>query len=362
VTLSLRWEACVRTRSTAAACRACVDACPASAISLDGPRGSVKVDLAACTRCGLCQPACPDEAFSGVADVGAFVATAGPSLACSPTLCLQVLAVEDFVTLALKHGTVKVDGAGCEACREHRGVVHERLEQANTFLSASGFDAQVVTVVKPGAEPVKVAPPAPPRDASRRALLRRLVPGMQAEPKAAPLALTPMGAGTFEPAKLRERPLPARRERLLAALKTATRARAAAALEADEVPFTSMKALDVVTCTGCMQCVSVCPTAALTASRAQDEVRFEAARCLKCRACHDACAPGAITVARRFEPARFLEPQPVSLARFRVKDCAECGARFKYDGGDAVCPRCQGQDDEARALHGLPPRPPGARA
>ncbi|MBL8919578.1 MAG: 4Fe-4S dicluster domain-containing protein [Myxococcaceae bacterium] len=361
MTLSLRWEACVRTRSTSAACRACVDACPTGAITLDGPRSSVKVELAACTRCGLCQPACPDEAFSGVADVGAFMATAGPSLACGPTLCLQVLAVEDLITLALRHGNVKVDGAGCQACREHRAVVLERLEQANTFLLASGFEARLVTVVKPGAAPV--LPEKPAVADSRRALLRRLLPGLAPAPSTAgPLALAPLGAGTLEPSRLRERPLPARRERLLAALKHVTRARPPAVLEADEVPFTSLKALDVVTCTGCMQCVSVCPTAALTASRAQDEVRFETGRCLKCRACHDACAPGSITVAKRFEPARFLESQPVSLARFQVKDCGECGARFKYDGGDALCPRCIGQDDEARALHGLPPRPPGASA
>lgn len=361
MTLALQWEACVRTRSTAATCQRCVDACPASAISLDGPRASVKVDLATCTSCGQCQPVCPAGAFSGLADVAGFMASAGAQLACTPAFCLGHLATEDLVTLALRHQSVTVDGAGCASCREDRSLVLERVEQANTFLSASGFDATLRLTVKPGAAPAS-APPAPtPAAASRRALLHRLVPGLVQEAAKAPLALAPMGTGALEPARLKERPLPARRERLLSQLKASTRARAAVALDEAEVPFTSDKVLDLVTCTGCLQCVSVCPTAALTATRTQDEVLFDAARCLKCRACHDVCEPKAITVAPRFQPSALLAQAPRSLGRFTVKACTECGARFKYDGGDAVCPRCVGHDDEARELHGLPPRS-GARS
>lgn len=365
MTLSLDWAACVRTRSRAAACRACVDACPAGAISLGGPRDSVKVELATCTSCGQCQPVCPTGAFSGVVDVGAFVAASGPALACASSFCLASLSTEDFVSLALKHGAVTVDGAGCEACRATRAVVAERVEQANAFVSAAGFDGRLVVTVKPkGREPAPPPAPAPPPvAASRRALLRRFVPGIVDEAVTkAPLALTPMGKGSVEPSKLKDRPLPAHRARLLTALAQATPVRPPDALDAAQIDFSSSKVLNLTTCTGCMQCVSACPTAALTASRAQDTLHFDTSRCVKCRTCHDVCEPGALTVSRRFETTDFLSLKSVVLGQFTVKDCAECGARFKYDGGDALCPRCQGHDAEARELHGLPPRDPGASA
>lgn len=361
MTLSVKWESCVRSRSRAATCRACVDGCPVKAISLDGPRASVKVDLEACTSCGRCQAVCPTEVFHGVADVTAFVEHAGSTLSCSSTFCLSLLTTEDFVTLALRHGTVKVDGAGCTTCRATPSLVGERVERATSFLAASGFAAKLVEVVKPGAPPAAVVVPAPVVAApSRRTLLRRLVPGAEPTPRA-PLALAPLGSGALDPVKVKDKPLPARRERLLAQLGASSRERGATALPGAEVDFTSDKVLDLTTCTGCLQCVSACPTAALTSSRGLDEVRFDAARCVKCGTCHDVCEPRSLTLALRFDTAS-LTAGARSLARFTVKACTECGVRFKYDGGDAICPRCAGHDDEARALHGLPTKPPGASA
>lgn len=355
MTLSVNWESCVHSRSRAATCRACVDGCPAKAISFDGPRASVKVDMATCTGCGRCQAVCPTEVFHGVADVAAFVEQAGSTLSCTSTFCLSLLTTEDFVTLALRHGTVKVDGAGCTTCRVSPSLVGERVERATAFLSASGFAAKLIEVVKPGALPASVAPTPVVVAPSRRALLRRFLPGAEPVP-AAPLVLA-----ALDPVKVKDKPLPARRERLLARLGSTPRERAATALPTDEVDFTSDKVLDLTTCTGCLQCVSACPTAALTSSRGLDEVRFDAARCVKCGTCHDVCEPRSLTLARRFDTA-LLSSGPRSLVRFTVKACAECGVRFKYDGGDAICPRCAGHDDEARELHGLPTKPPGASA
>lgn len=43
-------------------CGACVDACPESAIAMDGD--IAVVDLATCTECGLCVDACPVDAIT----------------------------------------------------------------------------------------------------------------------------------------------------------------------------------------------------------------------------------------------------------------------------------------------------------
>ncbi len=44
-------------------CEACVEACPAEAISMDGDDKAV-VDASTCTDCGVCVDECPVEAIS----------------------------------------------------------------------------------------------------------------------------------------------------------------------------------------------------------------------------------------------------------------------------------------------------------
>ncbi len=349
MTLSVNWEACVRSRSRAASCVRCVAACPTKAVSVDGPRGSVKIELSACTSCGECVAQCPTEAIGSST---APVASAA-SLACTPAACLGALSTERFVTMAIEHGRLKVDGAGCERCRATREHWLERIDRATQFLTAAGLDASIVVTVTPGA-PTAFVPEKPP-SASRRALLGRLLPRLSEE-SPAPLVLVSLDA-----TKLKERPLPADRRRLLEVLP-ATTAKPPSWLGEAEVDFTSDKRIDPVTCTGCQQCVSVCPTGALTASRDLDAIAFDASRCVKCRSCHDACEPNAITVTPRFELSRFLERRSRELVRYTVKACAECGVRFKYDGGDALCPRCASLDDEAHELHGLPVASRGSQA
>lgn len=360
MTVALAWERCVRTRAVAAECRACVDACPAGALDLGGPRGSVTVDPGACIDCGLCQAACPTESFSGAVDVAAFVAAAGPALACTPAFCLAALAVEDLVTLAVRHGTLRVDAAGCAQCRtapKGHAALTARLEQARDFLVAAGLTAR--TAVTPGARP---APPAPapvegPARAAesvaegRRAFLRRFVPPAVQEAAAPPPPpRRTVDFASLDAALLRAREVPARRQRLLAALAAAPREGAPRRLERDAVAFSSSKALDLRTCTACLQCVTTCPTAALTVPRLRDELRFEAARCVRCGTCHDVCEPDALSLARSFDTGAFLAAEVQALGRFPVKACGECGALFRYTGGDAVCPRCLAQDAEAREL------------
>lgn len=349
--LALEWESCVRTRSLSAECRACVDACPAAAVTVDGPRGSVAVDASKCIDCGLCQAACPTESFSGAVDVAAFVQSAGASLSCTEALCLAALSAEDLVTLAARHGTLRVDVAGCAKCRtapKGQQALAARAEQAREFLVGAGLEARVtISMVAPAASAGhgegRVM-------GSRRAFLQRFVP--QAI-KDQPLLLDP---AKLDAKKLRAQRVPARRERMLSALATAKRKDTARKLEAATIGFTSNKALDLGTCTACMQCVTACPTGALTTSKLKDELRFDASRCVKCATCHDVCEPDAITVAPLFDTATFLAREAQLLGKLPVKQCGECGQTFKYAGGEVLCERCREQDDEARELHGLPPR------
>lgn len=363
MTLALTWERCVRTRSRAAQCHACVDACPVDAVSLQGPLGSVVVNLNRCIDCGSCQAACPTESFSGAVDVANAVETAGAALACTAERCLAALSVEDFLTLAIRHRALRVDASGCDRCRAApRGqrAIRGRLEEARELLEAFGLEAELQISLGAASR----APPAPQPSASReasalprRALFQMFVPGMQAE-LVRELALAPRGKVTLDPKRVRERPLPQRRARLLAALAQAQRRGGAGKLPASSVSIATDKVLNVDTCTACLQCVTSCPTEAITSTRLNDALRFEASRCVGCGTCHDVCEPRALTVAPRFDAAAFLAGGARTLGQLSVKQCGECGALFKYAGGEVQCPTCHAQEDDARALQGLPARNP----
>lgn len=372
--LTLAWETCVKLRSRAASCRACVDACPTEAIAFDGPRESVAVDLGKCIECGLCQAACPTESFSGAVDIAAFLATAPAELTCTQapappgesgntSFCLAALAAEDFVVLALKHGKLRVDVQGCAKCRTAplgQQALSSRVEQARELLVALGATARItVALEKPGTSPHPGPLPESGRGESaepnsRRAFLRRLVPGAIAERVAPPPPRLELDVTTLRPALLRTQEPPPRRQRLLAALDAAKLPAPKAKLPEELVGFTSSKALDVNTCTACALCVTTCPTGALSTSVVRDELRFDASRCVKCHTCHDVCEPRAITKAKTFDLSHFVSREVRPLGRLTIKSCAECGTPFKHAGGeDYLCERCRDLDDEARELVGL---------
>ncbi len=362
--LALRYEACVRTRSVEAGCRACVDTCPTKAVVLEGDRRSVAVELARCIECGLCEAACPTEAFSGTFDVTAFVARAGPAVRCGEDglACVGALAAEDLVVLAQRHGTLKVEAKACAAADPGHARAEDRAGQARLWLETIGSKAKVEWVgaapaaVRDSPSPAPSGHPLPggegtggaPPSEGRRALLRLFVP--MAASKETPGRIS-------QPARLdrdalRTPRLTERRKRFLAALPDGAQAKHGS-VPSGEIGFTSSKKLDVAACTGCMLCVNLCPTGALSTPRLPDQLRFDASRCVKCHLCHDVCEPDAIRFAPRLETGDVLELAPKVLGHLPLRSCGECGALFKIDGDSPICPTCRGLDEEARELTGV---------
>ena len=114
MSLELDFHRCVRSRSPAAGCRACADACPTGAVRLEAATGALEVALEACTGCGLCQAACPTDAIAGAVDVEALLASARGRVACGEggLPCVGALHPEDLVVLALRRGGLQVVGQG----------------------------------------------------------------------------------------------------------------------------------------------------------------------------------------------------------------------------------------------------------
>jgi formate hydrogenlyase subunit 6/NADH:ubiquinone oxidoreductase subunit I len=327
---ALRYEDCVRTRSRAAACRACVDACPVDAVTLD-PRGAVRVDLSRCVSCAVCQSACPTEALDAGFDVAAFLADAPAELACGDDglPCVAALAVEDLLALARLHPALTLrPRPGCAAEGAH-GAVTSRVDEAVRVLRAMG-EARTLRVED-----------GPPRTGPLEALRRMLRATHDGEITLDPRAL--------DRDRLRATRVPARRARWLAAWGAAVTGE----LSSESVSFASEKRWNTQTCTACTVCANVCPTGALSPAALWRELRFDAARCVRCGLCHDVCEPRALTLAPEVSLAALTLGRPKPLGRMVMRACGECGSVFKPLGDEGLCARCQDMDDEARELHGV---------
>ncbi|MEW5740132.1 MAG: 4Fe-4S binding protein [Myxococcota bacterium] len=347
MTLSLTWETCVKLRSRAATCRACVDVCPTKAIAFDGPRESVAVDLSKCVECGLCVGACPTESFQWTNSPPSHPSGERAGEQGSP---LGAQSVEDLMTRALEQGSFRLDLRDTHLPRVQQ-VLSTRAEQAREFLQALGAKATITVALGKGASPLPDPLPSGERGNSRRDFLRRFVPTAITEKPPARLELD---TAKLNPALLKSQEPPPRRKRLLAALDAARLPAPKVKLPEELVPFTSGKALDVTTCTACALCVTTCPTGALTMTAVRDELRFDASACVKCGTCHDVCEPRALTRAKTVDLSHFASREGRPLGRLTVKSCAECGAPFKHTGGeDFLCERCRSLDDDARELLGL---------
>ena len=349
--LSIAWEPCVRTRTRASTCQACVDACPTAALDLSGPRGSVAADLARCTECGLCQAACPTEALSSAFDPAVLLASGRTDVRCGEGApCTGALSAEDLVTLALRGGEVTLTAvASCAAAAGH-AVIASRVAEANVLLDALGAPQRIsvrAETKEPASPPPEEAPP------PRRAFFAGLLSGRTAlDPAAAPRheKLT-LDLARLDIAAMRAPTVPARRRRLLDAIGAVGPGGAdRPPIPAASIGFTSSKALDPGTCTACVLCVMVCPTGALSTSAWGRELGFDASRCVKCAACHEACEPRSLTLAPALDVEAFASGRSRPLGRFAVRSCGECGALFKRRGDEGLCPRCLSLDEEARDL------------
>lgn len=299
--MNLTAERCVHSRAVGASCRACVDACPTRAITLDG---HLRVDVAACVDCGACGAACPTAAFAPAE------AEPRPMLRCGDGVpCVAALSVEALLAAASRGLILLVGASDCPAHAAHAQAA-ARVDVVRGLIDTPlAWDEEPAAAPKP---PWRLVAPAP----------------------------IAVDRAKLDPRIVRDRATPSARAYTRATLAGRTDAVPAAA-----APFTSAKALDAATCIGCLRCLLVCPTGALALSG--EAVRFDPGACVACGLCHDVCLPGALTRA----PTVDLSLRPVAIGRLRA--CGECGARYALIDDDTPCPTCAALDAEARDLLGF---------
>ena len=316
-------ERCVHSLFEQASCRACVDACPTSAWSIDDE--GLNLDATLCDDCGLCTAACPQEALSVRLDVlsaeieGDRVVLAacdhaGVSRGDGVIPCVHSLSVRALARLAAEGieaiATVTGDCANCDRGTGER--LERRLPELNRLLRSRGHVQLVHHPYPPAAWQALLTRTGrtPAHSLERRRFLRgglrqltRLAQGFDvAEPQTGPRpASTLLGGGGSGVAEWR--PL-----------------------------------LDEKACDGCSACIRLCPTHALEFDDTNDRYQVFPDLCTGCRVCGDVCEANAIT------PVPLANATPYAV-RLEQRRCRACGVEFRLpvarEDTESLCPTCR---------------------
>jgi len=321
-------ERCLLAQTAVSKCRACADVCPAAAlIASDDALG---LDEAACTGCGLCVPACPEEAVTLPRPAIRHGDRAGEIvfLACQPAAtaqhlpqgvavapCLHAFGLRDLAAWR-KAGAARIVAlhGECDACAYGKSErIQTRAALFARMLASRGLPRLAYAAVA-GAEwrlLLATTEPAPPPGAmSRRGLLSMFSPPAEARPP---------DAQHFDFLGL------------------------AAKGEAVIVAFAPR--IESLACSGCDACTRICPHGAIAVQG--DSYAIEPARCTNCRLCVDICAEGAVEIKAEGPGCAMV----VALSSHR---CTRCGAPFHQpiveEPETRLCPICR-RVNHHRNLH-----------
>jgi len=346
---------CINLRSRLDACDLCQRVCHADAIALT--LDEVTIDPVACVGCGACVPACPAGAITldgfdpeaviagaiadGVALIGCRQAGGeGVQVPCHRMLDARVMAA------LYVEGAERIELAGLEACHGcPGGDARPALRTALRDLS-KWFGETAPAVVATGARnEVRGDSAAETRRAVGRRRLLRGAFGTLSDPPPAPPAMPSFddfAAAEDTGEGCAGRPVPY--QQVLASRRASLPFR-----KDGQVGATGR--LIGEACSGCMVCADLCPTGALCGETetAHRFVSFDPALCTNCTLCLKVCPMDAISARALRGVAAATEGRSVLFARVERK-CGACGRSFAAKtGGGALCPDCENEhemDDE----------------
>jgi ferredoxin len=347
---------CKQLRHRQSECRICVEICPEGAITLDpGPAVSER-----CTRCGLCQTACPTEVFQGEVHtdqrlldrIGSMSrperrvgATPEISVHCREAEapcrdsvvvpCLGAL-TGNFLLGAAASGAnpVTLVHGDCHRCRLRSG---EQLfaKAMATYLAlahAIGLERSAIRVEQRQRSDRALA--------ARRRFLARVTglgtqgagdwpaPGIETAEPSRPSAASSAG------------PTPGRAH-LQTLLRGASWTSTPSISHDARLPWASVR-IDQSDCATCGTCVNLCPTGAITRRIENDRLshRFNSALCINCRLCEEACPQQVISFDPDFDARDLVRDEARAITDIRLHACESCGETLPEREG-RFCLTCQ---------------------
>lgn len=318
-------DSCVHSKSHQASCTACIDACPDRAWLLDDD--GLKLHAAACDGCGLCVPACPQDAIqielepanrqlAGQA-VAFFACDRVPDAGGEGKIaCLHALGALALARLH-RQGTLHlvIARGDCKTCpRGEADSLEQTLQFVNLYLIDRGLapielsELEAASWMRARANSGKAGV----NGVSRRRLFRRA-------------ADTVANAGE----EMTDAPAPPTLGCLIAE---------------SERPDAIMPCSPVIAperCEGCDACLRLCPHGVFAFGESAEDggsgYEIDSARCTGCGLCADVCEVDAVTLERwsRSQQRRL----PLDHTR-----CRACGVHFHMPKGrlpaDGLCRIC----------------------
>lgn len=366
---------CMNVRHRARACRICVDACPADAISIpfgdrSGGDGADAAPIAlnqdTCVRCGLCLNVCPTGVFVQpelpefrLAQAITRSQSQAIELACprkepaAPSRvpqasvvqtprCLAALSVPTLLGLSTVGKTLWLNDSICHACPVGHafGVIQRAIAAANRWLQVMGRPPAIRSYLtaadeladEPVSQPVVRGDPTV---ITRRDFFRSLT-GLAGQATASVVAEIPGGPslsqlGDVSPSETGGHGLshhiPAQRQHLAYALRRLA-PDPAASVPTAALPIADVRITDA--CTACNLCVQFCPTEAITLVSDEEYyvLNFSAALCLgkDCSLCVIGCPTDAVRFGQEVTAGELLSTQPRPIKAGRLAPCDGCGA------------------------------------
>jgi len=359
---------CKRVRHRQSECRICVEVCPEGAITLD----PAPVVSERCTRCGLCQTACPTEVFQGevhsdrhlLSRIGPLLpqerragAAAALFVHCREAEpprrdsvavpCLGAV-TETFLlgAVALGANPLTLVRGDCGSCRLRAGEALFATAKAAwlALAPAAGLDRSAVKVEQRQRGDRALS--------ARRKFLARVTgqrdqgtrnwpaPGTDA-PGPSGGAGAP-GTGPTPGAGLTPGVGPTPGRTLLQALLRGVSWSATPSLRYDAgLPWASLK-IDQRDCATCGTCVNMCPTGAITRTIENGRLshHFSSALCINCRLCEEACPQQVISFDPEFDARDLVREGARAITDIRLHACEICGETLPEREG-RFCITCQ---------------------
>ncbi|MEW8320347.1 MAG: 4Fe-4S binding protein [Candidatus Thiodiazotropha sp.] len=302
-------ERCVHELVEVASCTSCVDVCPQRAWSLDDD--ALNLDTTLCDGCGLCRPACPEDAISieheiligdwgerKIALCACEQAVVPQKIAVVP--CIHLVGVKDILKLHRQgYSEWLVATGSCSECSRNRGVkLTERVDRINAALFVNS-SAPVSLYRVNSAEWQRTSNLLVEELAISRLSRRGFLRGMLDGGVGAKSAIHKLYESENDPFESPGELMPE---------------------SGSSSVWPYAPCIDSVRCNGCDACTKLCPHRAIefNDSGEQPYYRMEPRSCTGCGICVDVCSEDAISV----KTCSQIENRDVALVRMK---CSSCG-------------------------------------